>query len=49
MRTSDAIELFEYLYWTRDVILRAAAELSDDEFTSTETHHESRSPGDLGA
>ena len=37
MRTSDAIELFEYLYWTRDVILRAAAELSDDEFTSTET------------
>lgn len=37
MRTSDAIELFEYLYWTRDVILRAAAELSDDEFTWTET------------
>ena len=37
MRTSDAIELFEYLYWTRDAILRAAAELSDDEFTSTET------------
>ena len=37
MRTSDAIELFEYLYWARDTILRAAAELSDDEFTSTET------------
>jgi uncharacterized damage-inducible protein DinB len=37
MRTSDAIELFEYLYWTRDVILRTAAELSDDEFSSTET------------
>ena len=37
MRTTDAIELFEYLYWARDTILRAAAELSDDEFTSTET------------
>ena len=37
MRTSDAIELFEYLYWTREVILRAAAELSDDAFTATET------------
>src|SRR5688500_54283 len=37
MQNSDAIELFEYLYWARDTILRAAAELTDDEFTSTET------------
>ena len=37
MQTTDAVTLFDYLYWARDAVLRAAAQLSDDEFTSTDT------------
>lgn len=37
MRTSDAVTLFDYLYWARDAVLRSAAELSPEEFTSTDT------------
>ncbi len=37
MRISEAVTLFDYLYWMRDAVLRSAAELSSDAFTSTET------------
>lgn len=37
MRTTDAMTLFDYLYWARDAVLRAAAELSPAEFTVTDT------------
>ena len=37
MRTADVVTLFDYLYWARDAVLRAAAELSAREFTSTDT------------
>lgn len=37
MRVSEAVTLFEYLYWTRDAVLRSAAELSTDVFTATDT------------
>ncbi len=37
MRVSEATTLFDYLYWIRDRILRAAAELEDDEFTAPDT------------
>ena len=37
MRASEAIDLFDYLYWARDTILRAAAELDAAEFTSPDT------------
>lgn len=37
MRTTDATMLFDYLYWTRDTVLRAATELSADAFISTDT------------
>ena len=28
MQTTEAVKLFDYLYWARDAVLRAAAELS---------------------
>jgi uncharacterized damage-inducible protein DinB len=37
MRVTDAITLFEHLYWARDRVLRAAAELNASAFTSTDT------------
>jgi uncharacterized damage-inducible protein DinB len=37
MRISEAVKLFDYLYWTRDVVLRTTAQLSIDEFRSTGT------------
>jgi uncharacterized damage-inducible protein DinB len=37
MRASEAIDLFDYLYWARDTILRAAAELDQAAFTSADT------------
>ena len=37
MRTSDATTLFDYLYWARDTILAAAANLDNAAFTSPET------------
>ena len=37
MRISEATALFDYLYWTRDAILAAAAELDAGEFTGTDT------------
>jgi uncharacterized damage-inducible protein DinB len=37
MRISDATTLFDYLYWVRDRVLRAAADLDDAGFTSAET------------
>lgn len=37
MRISDAVTLFDHLYWTRDAVLRSAAELSTEAFTSTDT------------
>lgn len=37
MRTSDATTLFDHLYWARDAVLRAAAELDADEFTASDT------------
>jgi uncharacterized damage-inducible protein DinB len=37
MRTSEATTLFDYLYWTRDAVLIAAAELEAGEFTGTDT------------
>ena len=37
MRVSEATTLFDYLYWMRDTVLRAAAELDDDAFTAPDT------------
>jgi len=37
MQTTEAVKLFDYLYWARDAVLRAAGELSSDEFTSTDS------------
>lgn len=37
MQTADAIRLFDYVYWVRDRILRAASNLSDEAFRSTDT------------
>ena len=37
MRASEATELFDYLYWARDRILRAAAGLDDVSFTAPDT------------
>jgi uncharacterized damage-inducible protein DinB len=37
MRTSEATTLIDYLYWMRDTVLRASAELEDSAFTDTET------------
>ncbi len=37
MQTTEAVKLFDYLYWARDAVLGAAAELSSDEFTSTDS------------
>jgi uncharacterized damage-inducible protein DinB len=37
MRVSEATTLFDYLYWMRDTVLRAAAELEDDAFTAPDT------------
>ncbi len=37
MRASEATTLIDYLYWARDTVLSAAAELEDDGFTSTDT------------
>jgi uncharacterized damage-inducible protein DinB len=37
MRTAEATTLFDYLYWARDAILGAAAQLDDAAFTSPET------------
>ena len=34
MRVSEATTLFDYLYWMRDTILRATAELEDDAFAA---------------
>jgi uncharacterized damage-inducible protein DinB len=37
MRTSEAITLFDHLYWVRDAVLKSAAELDTAAFTSTDT------------
>ena len=37
MRTSEATTLIDYLYWMRDTVLRAAAELEGAAFTDPET------------
>jgi len=37
MRISEALTLFDYLYWTRDAVLRSAAKLSPEAFTATDT------------
>lgn len=37
MRTAEATILFDHLYWVRDVILRAAAGLPPEAFTSSDT------------
>lgn len=37
MRTSEATTLFDYLYWARDVVLTAAAELESAAFTASDT------------
>lgn len=37
MQTADAVRLFNYLYWMRDRVLSAAANLSDEAFRSTDT------------
>lgn len=37
MRRSEVIDLFDYLYWMRDRIVTAAAELPDPAFLSTDT------------
>ena len=37
MRASEATALIDYLYWVRDAVLGAAAELDAEAFTSTET------------
>ncbi|MBA2263952.1 MAG: DinB family protein [Chloroflexi bacterium] len=37
MRTSEATTLFDYLYWARDVVMAATADLTTAEFRSTDT------------
>ena len=37
MRVTDATDLFEHLYWTRDRILQAAAHLDASAFTASDT------------
>jgi uncharacterized damage-inducible protein DinB len=37
MRASEATTLFDYLYWMRDTVLRAAAELEAGAFTAPDT------------
>jgi uncharacterized damage-inducible protein DinB len=37
MRHQEVGDLLEYLFWMRDRILAAAAELTDDEFATRET------------
>lgn len=37
MRAADIAELFDYMFWLRDRILTAAAELPIEDFTSSET------------
>jgi uncharacterized damage-inducible protein DinB len=37
MRTSEATTLIDHLYWTRDLVLDAAARLDPAAFTSTDT------------
>ena len=37
MRTSDAVTLFDHLYWVRDTVLAAASRLPPEAFTATET------------
>ena len=37
MRASEASDLIGYLYWVRDAVLRAAANLDDATFTSSDT------------
>jgi uncharacterized damage-inducible protein DinB len=37
VRTSETRDLFDYLYWMRDVVAGAASELSEDEFRGPET------------
>ena len=37
MRISEATTLIDYLYWTRDAVLAAAAQLEGGEFTGTDT------------
>ncbi len=37
MRVSEATTLFDYLYWMRDTVLRATAELEDDAFAAPDT------------
>lgn len=37
MPINDMTTMFDYLYWIRDRVLSSAAQLSDDEFLSSET------------
>ena len=37
MRTSEATTLFDYLYWARDVVLKAAAKLESQAFIASDT------------
>lgn len=37
MRVAEATTLFDYLYWARDEVLRAASALGTEAFTSTDT------------
>jgi uncharacterized damage-inducible protein DinB len=37
MHTADVRRLFDYLYWVRDTILTAAADLPDEAFRATDT------------
>lgn len=37
MRAAEAAELIDYLYWVRDAVLLAAANLDDAHFTSADT------------
>jgi uncharacterized damage-inducible protein DinB len=37
MRITEATTYFDYLYWMRDTVLRAAAELDDDAFMAPDT------------